>query len=279
MLPPCATRRREFVIFPIMDNLPSNMLAAYFLVMIGRSSVTEIYLDFNATTPLEPRVAEAMWECEQKFPANPSSQHAAGRRARQALDDASEAIAALLGVRLGGSRPDRLVFTSGGTEANNLAVLGLCDSLTDRLIVPGVEHSSLLGPANELARRGHPVASLQVDGDGRVDLDHLEALLANETRLVSIQSANHETGVVQPVAEAAAICSRRGVLLHTEHAHVPVAHEARGLSGQYGEQLRDRNTGAGRGSGCGGSGRHHDAGSSTKRTSLLPSTRLPGGGC
>ena len=178
--------------------------------------MSEIYLDFNATTPLDPRVAQAMWACEQEFPANPSSQHAAGRRARQALDDASEAIAAFLGLRLNGPRPDRLVFTSGGSEANNLALLGLCGSQGDRLIVSGIEHSSVVGPAAELARRGHHVESLQVDRDGRIDLAHLESLLETQTKLVSIQLANHETGVVQPIAAAAELCTARGTPLHTD---------------------------------------------------------------
>lgn len=193
-----------------------------------------IYLDHNATTPLDPRVAEAMWECERQFPANPSSQHAAGRRAREALEEATEAIAALLGVPLGGARPARLVFTSGGTEANNLAILGLCASPSDRLVVAGVEHSSLLGPAGELVRRGNPVDTVRVDRDGRIDLEHLAALLDRPVRLVSIQTANHETGVLQPLAEAAALAAAQGALLHTDAVQavgkIPVDFAALGVS-------------------------------------------------
>lgn len=175
-----------------------------------------IYFDNNSTTLLDPAVAEAMLACEADYPANPSSQHQAGRRARRALEDAREAIAAMLGLRLDCPHPDRLVFTSGGTESNNLALLGLAGAGRGKVIVSSVEHPSVFGPAAELARRGCQVLEVRVDRDGRIDLDHLTDLLTERPRLVSIQLANQETGVLQPVVEAAAICARRGVPLHTD---------------------------------------------------------------
>jgi cysteine desulfurase len=145
---------------------------------------------------------------------NPASQHAAGRRSRQLLEQAREAICGYLGGGAG-SPADRLVFTSGGTEANNLAVFGLAGRF-GRVIVSAIEHPSIVGPAEELARRGVRVERLAVSQDGRVDPDGLGDLLRTPADLVSVMLANNETGVIQPIEELARECAARGVPMHTD---------------------------------------------------------------
>ena len=136
----------------------------------SRDAMKLIYLDNNSTTPLLPEVIDAMRECHSRNWANPASQHQLGRRARQALEDAREGIAEILGASRIGSSGDQLVFTSGGTEANNLALFGITNGACDRLLVSSVEHPSVLRPAEELARLGTPVVRLSVDRAGRVQL-------------------------------------------------------------------------------------------------------------
>jgi cysteine desulfurase len=177
---------------------------------------TSIYLDHNATTPLLPEVAAAMAECQRVAFANPASQHAAGRKARQMLEDAREGIAAILGADLQTSQPDTLVFTSGGTEGNNLALLGLTGDGPCRVVISAIEHPSVAEPARELARRGRDVAAVPVLPSGVLDREAFAALLKIPTRLVSIMLGNNETGVVQPIAELAALCCEHGALLHTD---------------------------------------------------------------
>lgn len=202
--------------------------------------MTPIYLDHNATSPLLPEVADALDRAHRAGYANPASPHAPGRKARHVLEEARERIGELLGAEVGGHRPDRVLFTSGGTEANNLALLGLAqnaelgtrnseraeetasESSTLRVppsaLISAVEHPSLRGPAAELARRGWQVDTIPVDGDGRIDCVACAALLRETTRLVSVQLANSETGVIQPVAEIASLCRSRGVRMHTDAA-------------------------------------------------------------
>lgn len=176
-----------------------------------------IYLDHNATTPLCPAAAQAMAECQAQAFANPSSQHAPGRLARRLLEDAREEIAALLGARLSGPRADRLIFTSGGTEANNLALLGMEAPHERRVLLSGLEHPSVRRPAEEIARRGGTLVDLPVTSRGTVDLSGLEALLAeNRPTLASLMWANNDTGVVQPLPEFVARCSAAGVAVHTD---------------------------------------------------------------
>jgi cysteine desulfurase len=182
--------------------------------------MTPIYLDHNATTPLLPEVADALDRALREGWANPASQHAAGRRARRFVEDARERIGELLGADVGATRPDRVVFTSGGTEANNLALLGLTTNHEPRtkncLLISAIEHPSILGPAAKLATLGWNVDKIAVDQAGRIDLAALESQLRPEVALVSIMLGNNETGVVQPVAAAAALCRARGVLIHTD---------------------------------------------------------------
>jgi len=203
-----------------------------------------IYLDHNASTPVLPEVAEAMRACLAAPFLNPASQHEFGRRARRALEDARERIAELLGARTGGSDPDRVIFTSGGTEANNLAVFGLAEAGDGRfngpasrcghVIVSAIEHPSVTAAADELARHGWRVDRLGVDLRGVLRVDPMAELLRPETRLVAAMLGQNETGVLQPVGKLAAICARQGVPLHTDAAQVvgklPVDFRALGVS-------------------------------------------------
>ncbi|RLA30099.1 MAG: cysteine desulfurase, partial [Gammaproteobacteria bacterium] len=169
-----------------------------------------IYLDHNATTPLDARVREAMLPYLGAEPGNPSSAHRFGRRARAALDRAREQVAALVGVQ-----PRQVIFTSGGTEANNLALFGL--AAMERpgcLALSPVEHPSVIEPARILENRDWALDWLPVDADGRVDVASWEP--AAETRIVSMMWANNETGVVQPVAELAAKARAAGALVHSD---------------------------------------------------------------
>jgi len=183
-----------------------------------------IYLDHNATTPTRPEVAEAMARCYRAGYANPASQHRAGQRARQVLEDAREAIAQALGADLAGSPPDRLVLTSGGTEANTLAVIGIARAGVregpGRLIVSAVEHASVIEPAEHLMEEGWRLDTLGVTAEGVVRVERLPGLLTPETRLVSVMLGNHETGVLQPVSELVPICREAGVPLHTDAVQV-----------------------------------------------------------
>src|SRR5438552_15670436 len=148
----------------------------------------EIYLDNNATTPVLPAVWEAMRPFLVEHFGNPASAHWAGRRARQALEDAREQTAALLGAY-----PDEVIFTSGATEANNLALVGLAGQPPAHLITSPVEHPSVAEPMQQLARRGFAVDRLSVDGRGIVRTESLDELIRAETRLVSVMLANNET--------------------------------------------------------------------------------------
>ncbi len=183
-----------------------------------------IYLDHNATTPTRPEVVEAMRRCYADGHANPASQHRPGQRARRVLEDAREAIARILGADLGASPPDRLLFTSGGTEANTLAVIGMGrargDGSPGQVIVSAVEHASVIEPAEHLMERGWRLDLLGVTSDGVVHVDRLAGLITPEARLVSVMLGNHETGVLQPVAELAPICGEAGVPLHTDAVQV-----------------------------------------------------------
>jgi cysteine desulfurase len=174
-----------------------------------------IYLDYNATTPLCPAAREAMEPFLARHYGNPSSVHAAGREARAGVDEARDCLAGLLGAK-----PHELVFTSSGTESNNLAVLGLARAHADRgrhLICASTEHHAVLQAFEHLARREFfEVTFLRVDGQGRIDPAELQSALRADTILVSIMTANNETGVLQSMEILADICRERGVLLHSD---------------------------------------------------------------
>ena len=174
-----------------------------------------IYLDYNATTPLcEPARAAMRPYLEEHF-GNPSSIHAAGREGRAAIDDARDRLAALLHVK-----PHELIFTASGTEANNLAVLGLARSRRERgrhLICGSTEHHAVLHAFEHLQEReGFEVTFLPTDEGGRIAPDEIGRAIRAETTLVSIMTANNETGVVQPMREIAETCRAKGVLLHSD---------------------------------------------------------------
>jgi len=179
-----------------------------------------IYLDHNSTSPILPGVAAAMAECHAAGYANPASQHGPGRAARRVLEDARERISELLGADTSSHHADRLIFTSGGTEANNLALCGLTGRHPGRLVYSAVEHPCVSEPATHLARQGRTVRVLKCTPDGVADLEQLRGLLAEPTRLVSVMLANNETGVLQPVKEVAALCREAGTLVHTDGVQV-----------------------------------------------------------
>jgi cysteine desulfurase len=179
-----------------------------------------IYLDHNATTPIHPDVVQAMDQCYRDGYANPASLHHEGRRARRALEDARQRIAALLKADITSLRADQLIFTSGGTESNNLAILGLAGSSPGKIVRSAIEHPSVIGPTDRLMQEGRSVCRLRVTPDGVADLNHLKELLTEPTRLVSLMLANNETGVLQPVQEAVQLCRERGALVHTDAVQV-----------------------------------------------------------
>ena len=171
-----------------------------------------IYADYNATTPLDPEVRAAMNEALDVTFGNPSSIHSAGQAARRLVDRARVQVAGLIGAAA-----DEIVFTSGGTESDNLAVLGVAEAATGHgIVTSAVEHKAVLDPCKYLQAKGHAVTFLPVDRDGRVDIAALEAAVKTDVALVSLMLANNDTGAIQPVAEAARAAQAAGVLVHTD---------------------------------------------------------------
>ncbi len=173
-----------------------------------------IYLDHNATTPLLPEVVDAMLPYLREHFGNPSSGHIFGRRAHDAIDAARAQVAALIDCR-----PDEVIFTSGGTEANNLAIFGVSASTAKRHVVTStIEHPATAAPCRALEARGVRVTWSPVDRDGRVRFEDLRESLDERTALVTVMHANNETGVLQPIAEIARGARGRGALVHTDAA-------------------------------------------------------------
>ena len=173
-----------------------------------------IYLDHAATTPLRREALDAMLPYLVEHAGNPSSIHASGRRARQGLDEAREQIAGLIGAK-----PREIVFTSGGTEADNLAIKGVAWAASARgrhIVTSSVEHKAVLNTCAVLERQGFDVSYLGVDRYGRVDPAEVAAAITERTTLVSVMAANNEVGTLQPVAEIGAICRERKVAFHTD---------------------------------------------------------------
>ncbi|PYL64704.1 MAG: cysteine desulfurase NifS [Verrucomicrobia bacterium] len=174
-----------------------------------------IYFDYNATTPLCDEARDAMLPYLGRHFGNPSSVHTAGREARAAIDDARDKVSSLLHVK-----PNEIIFTSGGTESCNLAVLGLakCSSSPGGHVISNkAEHHAVLNAFEYLeGRENFEVTWLDVSQDGVVDLEQLARAIRPETRLVSIMAANNETGVIQPIREISEICRAHGVLLHSD---------------------------------------------------------------
>lgn len=176
-----------------------------------------IYLDYNATTPCDPRVVEAMLPYFGQRFANPSSRsHRPGQEAALAVEEARRSVARVLGVRA-----SEVVFTAGATEANNIAIRGAAEVLASRgrhVVSQVTEHPSVLEPLRWLERHGWEVDLVGVDRYGRVRLEELEGALRPDTTLVSLMAANNETGTLQPVADAARIAHAGGALLHCDAA-------------------------------------------------------------
>jgi len=179
--------------------------------------VRSIYLDYNATTPMAPAVQEAILPFLAEHFGNPSSRHALGRACYEAVEDARLRVARLLGVER-----DEIVFTSGGTESNNLAIKGTLVRKAPQggghLVISAIEHPAVEQPARFLASRGHEVTTVGCDTGGVVDPSAIEAALRPETLLVSIMHANNEIGTIEPIGEIARLCRDRGVALHTDAA-------------------------------------------------------------
>ncbi len=177
----------------------------------------KVYLDNNATTALDPRVADVMLTQFLDGPTNASSQHAFGRRSRSHLDTALETIGSYLGTKLDQPNGARLIITSGGTESNHQALTGLNDQ--GSLVLSQIEHPSVLATVKWLEKRGRTLRWLETDPAGLVRLDQLETLVSadeHDIALVSLMAANNETGVIQPISQAAEICQKAGILLHVD---------------------------------------------------------------
>lgn len=178
----------------------------------------EVYLDNSATTAVHPEVVAAMQQVMTITYGNPSSPHRKGLEAERALKNAREKIAAALGVD-----PATVIFTSGGTEANNLAILGTAARFTapvrGHIITTAIEHSSVLTPIRQMERLGYDVSILPVDGQGRVDPRHLAEMLRDDTIIVSVMYVNNEIGTIQPIEAIAQTVAR-----HRHKRHIPVLH-------------------------------------------------------
>ena len=174
----------------------------------------QIYLDYNATTPIAPSVLEAMQPFLTGHYGNPSSSHALGRGAKEAIEDSRSKIGNMIGCDTG-----EIVFTSGGSESNNLAIKGVMFSHAPEdahMIISAIEHPAVSEPANFLQRMGYEVSVAPCDKNGIVQADAVEELIRDNTRLVSVMHANNEIGVIQPIGEIATVCERREVLMHTD---------------------------------------------------------------
>jgi cysteine desulfurase len=176
----------------------------------------QIYLDYNASTPVAPEVAAIMRGMLEDGFGNPSSPHWAGAPARQAVESARRQVAGLLGCA-----PEEIVFTSGGSEANNLALKGVFFASgreRPHIVATRIEHPAIVAPCQFLERLGATVTWLPVDGTGRVDPDDLRRAITPDTIVVSIMHANNEVGTIQPIADCAAIAHEHGILFHSDAA-------------------------------------------------------------
>jgi cysteine desulfurase len=184
----------------------------------------EVYLDNYAASPLLPEVREAMLPFLGERYGNPSSLHSWGDAAREAVEEAREKVAALIGAE-----PSEIIFTSNGTEANNLAVKGIAAGSRRKgkhIVVSAVEHFSVLHAARTLEKQGYELDLVSVDEHGRIDLEELGSLLREDTILVSVMKSKEEVGTIQPVAEAARLAAEREIPFHTDAvaaaAHLPI---------------------------------------------------------
>lgn len=184
--------------------------------MQGATMTMPVYLDYNATTPVDPLVADAISAVMREHFGNPSSSHIYGRRARHIVDEARAQVARLINAD-----PGEIIFTGCATEANNLAVQGVARALRaskKHIIISAIEHPAVMRPAMLLGEEGWEVTVVPVDGAGRVDPDAVRSALRPDTALVSIMHANNEVGTIEPIAEVSAIVRSMGIVLHTDAA-------------------------------------------------------------
>ena len=184
--------------------------------MLNPSTARRIYLDFNASTPIAPEVADAMRGVLAEPFGNPSSEHWAGEPAKRAIEKARAQVAALLECR-----PNEIVFTSGGSESNNHALKGLFfakETTKAHFITTQVEHPSVINPCRFLERLGATATYVPVDGFGRVDPDDVRCAITPETILISVMHANNEVGTIQPILDIVRIAHEHGILFHTDAA-------------------------------------------------------------
>lgn len=176
---------------------------------------TPIYLDHNATTPLSPEVVDAMLPYLRSEFGNPSSSHPWGRRAREAIEKARDLVGRLLGATA-----EEIFFTSGGTEANNLAIRGVAEASASRrhCITSVIEHPAITNPCRYLGAHGWQVDWIEVDREARVRVDSIDERLSDRTALVTVMHANNETGTMQPIRDIADRAHRRGAIVHTDAA-------------------------------------------------------------
>ena len=185
----------------------------------GPTPDARIYLDHAASTPCDPAVTAVMEHVATHEFANPSSSHRAGQRAARYVDEARERLAAAVGAL-----PEEVVFTSGATESNNLAILGIAAAAEERgerrrrIVTLGIEHPSVLGPCRHLAARGFRLTMAPVRRDGTLDLGALAKVLKDDTLLLSVQAANNEIGTIQPLAAAVHLAHEHGALVHSDAA-------------------------------------------------------------
>jgi cysteine desulfurase len=174
-----------------------------------------VYFDYNATTPLAPEAIEAVVRATRELFGNASSVHHFGQQAKAALDEARSAVAALIS-----GDPSEIIFTSGGTEADNFAIRGAAEALEPagrrHLVASAIEHEAVLNTLKALARRGWRTTLVPVDQSGIVSPDRVREAVTGETALVSVMHANNEIGTIQPIAEIAAIAHERGAVMHTD---------------------------------------------------------------
>ena len=200
-------------------------------LMEHSDSLDPIYLDYNATTPVDRRVADTMIPFLREHFGNPSSSHILGKRTRAAVEKARGQAASLLGAQ-----PENIIFTSGGTEANNHAIIGAALANRDRgrhIVTTAVEHPAVSDVCRHLESRGFTTTYVPVDSFGRTDADQVAASFTDQTVLVSIMHANNEVGTLQPVAEVAALARARGILSHSDCAQsvgkIPVTLDGLGV--------------------------------------------------
>lgn len=183
-----------------------------------------IYLDYAATTPTDPEVIKAMEPYFFEKFGNPSSIHSFGQEAKKAIEDSREKVALFLGAK-----PEEIVFTSGGTESNNFAIVGVanaCENKGNHIIASAIEHHAVGEPCKFLEKRGFKVTFVGVDKYGLVDPDDVKKAITDKTILISVMHANNEIGTIQPIAEIGRVAKEKGIYFHTDAVqtvgHIPV---------------------------------------------------------